>query len=228
MAERLDRTVFAVDIRNHGDSPHASEMTFDLMARDTVEFLRERGVSRTVLVGHSLGGSSAMFTALRYPELVERLVVLDSSPEYPRRGPSVVGGLLGLLAGLDLLSLARRREADLRLQEKIPSSSLRDFLLTNLHRDEVTGAFRWKANLETLQKSLSHLTNFPDMGGATYPGPTLFLGGGNSDVIGESSLPSIHRLFPNSTVSHIPRAGHLLHVDQPSLFLEALLEFCPS
>jgi esterase len=72
-----------------------------------------------------------------------------------------------------------------------------------------------------------HLSTFPDVGGATYTGPTLFLGGGNSDVIGESSLPSIQRLFPCSTVQHIPEAGHLLHTDQPQLFLAALQEFMP-
>jgi pimeloyl-ACP methyl ester carboxylesterase len=221
----LQQKVYVLDIRNHGDSPHVSEMTFDLMARDTVQFLKERDTEKTVLIGHSLGGASAMYTTLKYPQLVERLVVLDSSPERPRKQASNVDQLLGALRELDIRTLINRREADRQLQDKIPSAPLRDFLLTNLHMDEQTGQLKWKANLDILHKALPHLTAFPDVGGASYNGPTLFLGGGNSDIIGEDSIPAIQRLFPSATVQHIPGAGHLLHVDKPAQFLETLTDF---
>lgn len=225
MAERLERMVYVLDMRNHGNSPHVSEMTFDLMARDTVEFLKERELTRTVLIGHSLGGSVAMYTTLKYPQLVDSLVVLDSSPERPRKKTSYVGPLIDHLLALDLESLSSRREADQLLQDKIPSSGLRNFLLTNLYQDEESHQMKWRANLNVLKKALSHLSTFQDVVGASYTGPTLFLGGGDSDVIGESAIPAIEKLFPSATVKHIPGAGHMLHIDKPELFIDALTKY---
>lgn len=111
--------VYALDARNHGYSPHVPHMTYELMSRDMTEFLREQGREKSILIGHSMGGKTAMVTALTQPDIVEKLVVVDVSP-YESPGTGESEDLIGVLKQLDLYSLRNRREADVKLSDHIP------------------------------------------------------------------------------------------------------------
>ncbi len=114
--------MYVLDARNHGESPHVPDTTYSLMANDTVHFMKQEEMTKTILIGHSMGGRTAMLTALRHPELVEKLIVLDVSPENtPGRG-STVTELLKHLRELDIGSIQNRRQADHILREKITVS----------------------------------------------------------------------------------------------------------
>ena len=111
--------MYVLDARNHGESPHVPHMTLELMSGDLVEFLREQGITKSTLIGHSMGGKTAMVTALNHPDIVEKLIVVDVSPlKSPGRGE--VENLIGVLKQLDLHSLRNRREADRLLSDAIP------------------------------------------------------------------------------------------------------------
>ena len=113
--------VYVLDARNHGQSPHVPQMTYDLMSRDTVSFQWE-GLERSMLIGHSMGGKTAMTVALKYPEMVEKLVVVDVTPStVPGRGDA--DNLIQTLKQLDISVLRSRKEADIRLRERIPVGS---------------------------------------------------------------------------------------------------------
>ena len=111
--------MYVLDARNHGHSPHAPQMTYDLMSRDTVSFFRREGLERSVLIGHSMGGKTVMNVALERPEMVEKLVVVDVSPG-TSAGKGDTEDLVQVLQQLDISVLRSRREADLRLREQIP------------------------------------------------------------------------------------------------------------
>ena len=111
-----------MDARNHGESPHSPHMSYELMCEDTVNLLKEIGVSRTVLVGHSMGGKTAMLTALRHPEMVEHLVVLDITPSTGTTATDLREHVAAM-STLDLSGIRNRRDADHILKQIIPVSA---------------------------------------------------------------------------------------------------------
>jgi len=72
--------VWALDLRNHGRSPHEAEMSYEAMVADVIAWMDGQGIARAALMGHSMGGKVAMLLACRHPERVERLVVVDIAP----------------------------------------------------------------------------------------------------------------------------------------------------
>lgn len=75
-------TCLSIDQRGHGDSPAFGEdYTAESMARDVLRFLREHRISKVHLVGHSMGGRTAMAFLKLYPELVSSLIIEDIGPE---------------------------------------------------------------------------------------------------------------------------------------------------
>ena len=111
-----------MDARNHGDSPHSQHMSYELMSEDTVGLLKELGVTKTVLVGHSMGGKTAMVTALRYPAMVDRLVILDVVPNIKATSTGDLQQLVTAMKSLDTSSVTDRRQADDQLKQHIPVS----------------------------------------------------------------------------------------------------------
>jgi pimeloyl-ACP methyl ester carboxylesterase len=217
-AERFK--VFAVDQRNHGLSPHSPEFGYDHMARDLHEFMNAQGLTSAHVLGHSMGGKTAMQFALLYPDQVEKLVVVDISPKahVPRQS-----GTIQALLALDLGKYQHRGELDAALAESVPDEELRQFLLTNVARDK-SGAFVWKANLSAIWENRRLL-------GAALESerpcikPALFIRGGKSDYVTDADLDSIRRLFPRVTMETISEAGHWIHADAPTKFLSLVMEF---
>ncbi|MDZ7752412.1 MAG: alpha/beta fold hydrolase [Gammaproteobacteria bacterium] len=216
-----DRRVVAVDLRNHGRSPHASSMTYADMVADLLELFRNLDLERPSVLGHSMGGKVAMALALDRGAAVDRLVVADMAPVANTFRPS---GILAALRGLDLAALNSRADADAALAEAIPERRIRAFLLQNLVRDD--DGFRWRVNLDALDRHDRELADFPaPYRDATFAGPTLFLRGEHSDYVLPEHEQAIHRLFPAARIHTLEDTGHWLHAEAPERFAHVVQEF---
>ena len=195
-------------------------MNYALMAEDLSEFMATRRIETAFVVGHSMGGKTAMQFTLQFPERVEKLIVSDMSPRaYAPEHDKIFSALLAL----DLKAFSTRQKIEDGLASEIPSLNLRRFLLKNLGRDS-NGKFFWKINLRGLWE------NYPQLGNAIstsvpFLKPTLFIRGEKSDYIGAADEPLIHELFPQAEIETIIGAGHWIHADKPEEFLECVLKF---
>ena len=223
VARRLavERTVHALDMRNHGASPWTGEMTYPAMAEDLLRYIGTQGLSRPTVIGHSMGGKAAMTAALLAPDRIGRLIVVDIAPVRYRHG---FASLVEALVGLDLDGIGRRTDADERLAEAVPDAALRGFLLQNLVLRD--GRYVWRLNLAAISAAQEALRDFPDLPpSAVFDGPTLLIGGGASDYILPDHAPAIERYFPNAGQRRIPGAGHWVHAERPEPFLAAVEDF---
>ena len=212
-------TLYLVDQRNHGDSPHSTEWNYGVMVEDLLELLDAEGLDSVYLMGHSMGGKTVMNFAVQYPERVSKLIVGDIAPRYYPIHHQVI--LEGLNA-LDLSQLQSRKEADDLLAPYIPELGIRQFLLKSLGRD--ANGFAWKINLSVITQHIEEVGKALDEE-TVFEGPTLFLGGANSSYIQEKDLSDMKRHFPNCTWISIPNAGHWLHAEQPQAVVAAMRKF---
>jgi esterase len=213
-------TVFAVDLRNHGRSPHDDEMSYPCMAEDVVELLDDRGMATAHVLGHSMGGKVAMHLALSNPARVNRLIVADISP---RAAPTQPHDTLKTLLDFDPGAFRSREALDVTLAERLPDARLRRFLLKNL-MSAAHGGMRWRPNLAGISANLPRLSEAVQ-GGRPFARPTLFLRGEDSDYLTERDVPEILRLFPNAILQVVTRTGHWLHADAPAEFTRMVLDF---
>ena len=163
-----------------------------------------------------MGGKAAMLLALTEPGRVNRLVVADMAPV--AYGHSQIEYVRAMQA-LDLATIARRADGDAALAARVPEPALRAFLLQSLAIE--AGRARWKLNLEALAARMPAIMGFPETG-ARFPGPTLFLTGARSDYVRPEHWPRIRALFPAAEARAIAGAGHWLHADAPSAFIDAV------
>lgn len=212
--------VIALDARNHGRSPHHAAMTYDALAGDIAAWMQARGMTRASVMGHSMGGKTAMLLACRRPELVERLVVVDIAPKdyfwVAHRGE------FAAMNELDLAALASRAEAEMRFEARVPSLGMRKFLTTNLEREE-TGSWRWIVNLPVLTDALPVLEKNSLAPGDRFDGPTLFIAGGRSQYIQPADQDAIRRHFPQARIESIPESGHNPHMEARERFVELVM-----
>ncbi|HEX7893151.1 MAG TPA: alpha/beta fold hydrolase [Terriglobales bacterium] len=213
-------TVFALDQRNHGGSAHAEEMDYSLMAQDVVEFLEKRGLSQTNVLGHSMGGKTAMQLALSHPNRVSKLIVADIAPRtYPAWHEKMITGMLQL----NLDHFDGRAQLEAALAPAVPDLPTRRFLLKNVVRKPGNG-FCWRLGLKQIQSNYSRLTEAV-LAGEPFQKHALFIRGANSDYVLESDFPEIRRLFPQAEIRTLPDAGHLLHIQSPQPFLQLVTDF---
>ncbi len=223
LAERF--RVFMPDLRNHGRSPHCQEMDYPLMAADVAELLAAAGATRVgeeraSLVGHSMGGKTAIQFALDFPHHVDKLVVVDIAPRgYPRSHDNILDALLAL----NLADFKTRQQIEEALAAGIPSLGLRRFLLKNAARDD-GGKFFWKMNLRGLAENYDKLCRGVGEG-RTFAGPTIFIRGGRSNYITAADEPEIHRQFPAAEIETIAAASHWVHADAPDKFTRLVMAF---
>jgi pimeloyl-ACP methyl ester carboxylesterase len=216
-----EHRVLLLDMPNHGRSPWTE--TFDYL--ELAELVAaELGDEPVALVGHSMGGKIAMCLALRHPELVERLAVVDVAPVAYPSGREFVG-YIETMQGLDLAALGSRSEAEDALREAVPNPVVRSFLLQNLRRSD--DGWHWQLNLDLLGDSMPGLTGWPAeaLGEATYDGPVLWVGGADSDYIADEHAEEMDRRFPRNRRVLVKGAGHWVHSEQPEVFLEVLRRF---
>jgi pimeloyl-ACP methyl ester carboxylesterase len=205
--------VILPDARNHGLSPHAPEMSYEAMAADVSGLMAEQGIVSAHLLGHSMGGKTAMELALSNGERVQSLVVVDMAP---RPYPPLHDQIIEALRGLDLGRYRDRRQIEEAMAEAIPDPIVRRFLLKSLGRDAL-GVFRWILGLEEIRDNYHRLSEGLEVG-RSWTGPCLFVRGEKSDYIGDQDRTEILRLFPAAEIHTIPGAGHWVHADAPGLF----------
>lgn len=220
------REVVLTDLRNHGRSPWDDDCSIEAMAHDVIELLAQED-EPAVVCGHSLGGKVAMAAALLAPERVERLCVVDIAPvSYANDTPqwAATRELARAMAEMPLASLGSRAAADAALQAAVqppPPDGVRQFLLQNLMPDQSA----WRANVGALSRQIDEISTFPcDLPPAAAL-PTLFISGGKSDYIRAEHHAPATALFPAARFESVPGAGHWVHAEAPSRFVELLRGF---
>lgn len=209
--------VYAIDQRNHGRSPHSEIQSYAVMSGDLLEFFRDHGLSEAFVVGHSMGGKTAMQFALDHPTMVRKLVVVDIAPkEYSARHDHI----LEALTGLDLSQYHSRSEIENSLAPKIASSATRQFLMKNLHRTDQ--GFAWKINLEAIYSSYDEMNRA--IAGSPFSNPVLFIHSLTSGYLDQKDLPAIRALFPSGRFVGL-NVGHWIHAESPDDFHRIVLDF---
>jgi esterase len=212
--------VHLVDQRNHGHSFHSTEFNYYVMVEDLKHYCDEHHLENIILLGHSMGGKTAMLFATQYPELVSKLLIADISPRFY---PIHHDGILNGLSALDFDKIKTRGEADTILSSYVSDFGTRQFLLKNLYWIE-KGKLALRMNLEVLKDEVAEVGEaLPSQ--ATFKKDTLFLRGDRSEYISVEDENSIVSHFPKVKIITISNAGHWLHAEKPKDFFEAVMNF---
>jgi esterase len=212
--------VYLIDQRNHGRSPWSDEFNYEVMSADLMEFIETHHIEQPIIIGHSMGGKTAMRFAARYPEAFRKLMVVDIAPKYYRPHHQEI--LAGLHA-LDLASLQSRQQADEQLTQYVPELGVRQFLLKNLYRNEQQ-IFAWRINLPVIEHEIENVGEALVYTKPVHQ-PTLFLRGGQSHYVKDEDINLIRQIFPQATLETIPEAGHWVQAEKPKEFLEKVIGF---
>lgn len=219
-----EREIYALDLRNHGRSPHAYPMTFPHMARDIFDFIEKHRLPPCTILGHSLGGKVAIQAALTEPQQFIRLIVADIAPkQYPPRHDDIFEAI----DTINKNTITSRQQADDLVKDILPNQAPRLFLLTNLRRD-ADGKFGWRVNMDAIRANYEIISGppiAPVVGNAGYNQPVLFIKGGRSPYIKDEDWPEIRRLFPKAELQTIEQSGHWVHTEQPEAFLRIVDSF---
>lgn len=212
-------TVFIVDQRNHGKSPHTDEFSYDLLSEDLLNFMYENHIFNAHLLGHSMGGKVVMQFATEHSDMVNKLIVADIAPvKYPAGHDAIFDAL----CSVDLSKASSRKDVEDDLMKSIQDFAVRQFLMKGLTRAD-DKSFRWKYNLVSLEKNYQNILNTFDAG--MFEGATLFIKGANSKYIQAQNFEKMKFHFPNYELKTIENAGHWLHAEQPDDFLNTVLDF---
>ena len=210
--------VIALDMRNHGTSPHATGMRYPELAADVLETLTALDALPATVIGHSMGGKAAMAAALLRPAEVQRLLVADIAPVvYQHHNAAVVRAMQAIPLDPGLT----RAAADAALLDAVPDAGVRSFLLHNLR---FGAAPAWRIGLAEIAAAIPDLEGWVPLDG-TFTGPTLFATGAQSDYVTSDHRSAIRSLFPKSRFISVKNAGHWLHADHPAAFLAVLEAF---
>lgn len=225
LARDLKRHVYTVDLRNHGESPHAPRHDYVAMADDVAGFIRDHDMQNPTLIGHSMGAKTAMTLGLAEPDLIADLVSVDNAPVDAVLESSFAKYIQGMRR-IDEAGVTKQAEADRILAEYEQDLPIRQFLLGNLHRPADSATHRFRVPLATLAKALPHLGDFPfkDPARARFEKPALFVRGTRSRYVPDEVIPLIGQFFPRFQLVDI-EAGHWLISEKPEEFLRAVIEF---
>ncbi len=211
-------SVFLPDARNHGSSPHENQMDYKDLQNDLSCLIQQNELNDITLIGHSMGGKTAMLFTLDNPDLVNQLIVLDIAPVSYQNDLSE---LLKIMIALDTTKLSSRSEATTYFEQLIDDDRFNQFLVSNL--ELVNGQYKWRINLPVIADFIPAIRSFPEVDKEkTYTGSTVFIKGEQSDYILDQHQPIILEKFPNAIFEVIPKSGHNPHVDQPSQLVELL------
>lgn len=219
-------SVYGVDLRNHGESPHYADLNYSVMAGDVLELLDELSIESAYIIGHSMGGKVAMEFALSHAERIDKLMVVDIAPvTYEASADGHLRVIEGMKS-LDFSVLKSRQEVEEILEDYIADMATRKFVMTNLVRTQ-EGKYVWRLNLDAIEKNYHRLREKPGSNKA-FSKPTLFVKGSLSNYIQEQHKEDIISLFPEAKVKIIMQAGHWLHADKPQAFQKIALDFLQS
>lgn len=212
-------TVFLIDQRNHGQSPHSDGFNYSVLTEDLQEFIEEHKLQKPAVIGHSMGGKTAMNFAVRYPDNLGKLIVVDIVPKaYPVHQDQILEGLLAVSAA----PLTSRNEADQLLSAYVPEAGVRQFLLKNLSR-KGTGGFEWKINIDAIHKNIEAMGVGMVQEG-TYKRSVLFVKGKRSNYYKEGDEMLIKKIFPQATFATLD-TGHWVQAENPEAFGKLVLNY---
>lgn len=208
-----------VDLRNHGQSPHTSEMNYEIMANDIFELIQSENIPSPIILGHSMGGKVAMTYDYLYPNTLKKIIVVDIVPKKYIPAHTVV---FNALNAVDFNLIKNRKDAENILRKYLQDEAIIQFLLKNLYW-QTTEKLNWRFNLNAIQEHYeSILDSLPFYVSSTN---ALFLRGGNSEYILDADIPFIRQYYPQAEIITIPNAGHWIHAEQPQLFIERVKQF---
>ena len=212
-------TVYLIDLRNHGRSPHSRNMNYEAMADDLLELIQDEKILNPSLIGHSMGGKAALFFNEKYDTILHKLIVADIGiKSYPMHHDVIIRGL----KNVNLNVISSRKEAHDALAEFVTELGIQQFLLKNLYWIE-KGKLAWRMNLEVIIDNIHEiLTEIKVQGNKTE---TLFLRGELSNYILEEDIAQLKKSMPNSSVKTIKNVGHWLHAENPTEFYELATSF---
>ena len=236
--KKTTRQVITYDARNHGASFHSDSMSYTDMAADLVKLIQTKTNGKAILMGHSMGGRTVMYTALTHPEVVESLVVVDVSPvnvqfstmDATSWNMSHFFHAMKAVRFLQPTAIEKwsiskaRKDADEQLSHRIKDPGLRSWLLMNMVLDN--GEVKWRQNLEVIHEAFENdIRTFPTLNPPlTFDKKTVFIGGANSEYIPVEDHPEILETFPSATFEYVKGAGHWVHSEKPAQFLELVLK----
>jgi len=212
--------VHLLDLRNHGKSFHSDEFNYEIMVQDVFDYCQANNLEKVNILGHSMGGKTAMLFATTHPEMLEKLIVADIGPKfYPQHHQTILEGL----NAVDFSLKPSRSEVEEIISKYITDFGTRQFLLKNLYWQE-PGQLAFRFNLAVFNKKIEEIGKpLPEK--AVLNKPTLFIRGGNSNYILDDDFETIKNHFPNSSTETIPNVGHWLHAENPQLFYELTSSF---
>jgi pimeloyl-ACP methyl ester carboxylesterase len=212
--------VHMLDMRNHGKSFHSNDFSYEDMANDVKAYCEYHDLKDIILLGHSMGGKTAMLLATMYPELIEKLIIADIGPKfYPQHHQSILAGL----NAVDFSKKPSRSEVEETVSKFISDFGTRQFLLKSLYwKEKEQLAFRF--NLDVFNEKIEEIGKaLPESN--KFEKTTLFLRGEKSDYVLDSDFETIHNHFPNVKIETVSSAGHWLHAENPSEFFNKTMDF---
>lgn len=213
--------VVIADQRNHGRSPHSKQWSYELMSDDLLELMDDLGLEKAHVLGHSMGGKTAMHFALKHSERLHSVVIVDIAPKaYAPHHDAVIKALYAV----DPASIGSRRQAEDIMQQMIPDAATCQFLLKNLYRNE-EGRYAWRFNLDVISSNIEMVNSDTFIAETSTQLPALFVRGERSGYVSDEDMIQARSLFRAAELATIPAAGHWVHADQPGLFTEVLLKF---
>lgn len=212
--------VHLLDLRNHGKSFHSDEFNYEIMAQDVFDYCQAHHLEKVSIIGHSMGGKTAILFAANHSEMVEKLIVADIGPKFYPRHHQVI---FDALNAVDFSKKPSRNEVEEIVSKYITDFGTRQFLLKSLYWQE-PGQLAFRFNLAVFNENMDEIGKpLPEY--SVFNKPTLFVRGGNSNYILDDDFPNIQQHFPDSRIETIPNVGHWLHAENPKLFYEITSSF---
>ncbi|MCG8582385.1 MAG: alpha/beta fold hydrolase [Bacteroidales bacterium] len=228
-----DYHVYLLDQRNHGQSPHSNIHDYESMAGDLLEFLDDKKINKAHVIGHSMGGKTAMRFALAHPERVNKLVILDIAPKSYASFSNYAQItnnhelIINSLSATQLHGIKSRKAIDEQLSTNLPDASLRHFLLKNIERTK-EGGYKWRLNLPVIKQTLELIMDgFSMLNPEEHHVkiPSIFIRGEQSGYVMDEDTLIMRKYFKDAELVSIPKAGHWLHAEQPELLIKTLAYF---
>lgn len=222
------------DQRNHGNSPHHPDHSYKAMVADVVEYISEYNIDSPIVLGHSMGGKTAMWLSIQHPEIISKLIVVDISPvTYAKvTNPSALIeqhlNIVNAMLSIDLTSVKTRTDIDNELAVYVPSERVRQFLIKSIDREK-DGSYKWKLNIDAISNYLPEIMKGIDIekyaSAINSEMPVLFVKGELSEYIPEADFGAIKELYPQAEIETVFDAGHWIHAEKPEAFLGVVRNF---
>lgn len=207
--------VHSLDLRNHGDSPWADDMSYPAMARDIVAYIDANRLQTPHIIGHSMGGKVVLTLLATAAQIIGRGIAIDIAPVRYHHDHN---DIMRALAGVHPQSLPSRKAADQVLAGDLPDAAVRQFLLQNLKKQG--SGYAWRINLNAIMANRQSLFDFPRHLGSTKP--VRVIHGANSTYVTPALMAQTLERFPAASFTRVEGAGHWLHVEQPQRLIDII------